>query len=104
MVLLCGEPRLPEISLGWEGAFPPNTWFALAVKAGHAVTGVDLGRLDKAIRRCHVQALRHKSEMSEFDIPHAIIECQAFTRDGGGVTMNISATNGDNFTEDKYIR
>lgn len=64
MVLFCGEPRLPEVSLSWEDAFPPNAWFALAVKAGHAVTRVDFGRLDKAIRRCHIQALKHKSELS----------------------------------------
>ncbi|HVI78886.1 MAG TPA: hypothetical protein VM715_12140, partial [Candidatus Acidoferrum sp.] len=53
------------------------------------VTGKDLPSLNKAIRDCHRAALKDKSELSGLDVPQAKIECQAFTRDGGGTTVSI---------------
>jgi hypothetical protein len=77
------------IYLSWDGPFPSNSWFHLAAAAGHAVTGKDLPSLNKAIRDCHRAALKDKSELSGLDVPQAKIECQAFTRDGGGTTVSI---------------
>ena len=34
-------------------------------------------------------ALKDKSEQADMDIPNARLECQAFTRDGGGVNIHI---------------
>lgn len=36
-----------------DGVHPSNTWYALAAKAGMAVTGVDAAILENAIRKCH---------------------------------------------------
>ena len=89
MSLDCSSHSLTGVFLGWEGAFPPNDWFAVAAKAGKAATGVEIKKLHSAIRTCHRAALKNKSELSELEIPNARIECQAFTRDGGGVSMSI---------------
>jgi hypothetical protein len=90
MVLSCTSHRLTGISLTWDASgFPPNAWFALLAKAGKAVTGVDLKKLESASRQCHRSALKDKSELADLDIPNAKIECQAFTGAGGGVVVSI---------------
>ena len=90
MVLSCTSHRLTGISLTWDASgFPSNAWFALLAKAGKAVTSVDLKRLESASRQCHHSALKDKTELADIDIPNAKIECQAFTRDGGGVNISI---------------
>jgi hypothetical protein len=90
MVLSCTSHRLTGISLTWDASgFPPNAWFALLAKAGKAVTGVELKKLESAFRQCRRSALKDKSELADLDIPNAKIECQAFTRDGGGVNISI---------------
>jgi hypothetical protein len=90
MVLSCTSHRLTGISLTWDASgFPPNAWFGLLAKAGNAVTGVELKKLESASRQCHRSALKDKSELADLGIPNAKIECQAFTRDGGGVNISI---------------
>jgi hypothetical protein len=90
IVLTCTSHRLTGISLTWDtSGFPSNAWFGLLAKAGKAVTGVDVKKLDTASRQCHRSALKDKTELSDLDIPNAKIECQAFTRDGGGVNISI---------------
>lgn len=90
ILLMCTSHRLTGISLTWDASgFPSNAWFALLAKAGKAVTGVDLKRLESASHQCHRSALKDKSELAGLDIPNAKIECQAFTGDGGGVVISI---------------
>jgi hypothetical protein len=89
MVLSCSSHRLTGISLSWETAYPSNSWFHVAANAGEAVTGASSARLQPLIRKCHSLALKSKTELAELDVPNAKIECQAFTRDGGGVSMSI---------------
>ena len=90
MVLSCTSHRLTGISLTWDASgFPSNAWFVLLARAGKAVTGVDLKKLESASRQCHRSALKDKAKLAELDIPSAKIECQAFTRDGGGVNISI---------------
>jgi hypothetical protein len=90
IVLSCKSHRFTGISLTWDASgFPPNTWFGLLMKAGKAVTGVDLKELESASRQCHRLSLKDKGEIAHIEIPNAKLECQAFTRDGGGVNISI---------------
>jgi hypothetical protein len=90
IVLSCPSHRLTGISLTWDvSGFPPNAWFGLLAKAGKAVTGVDLKKLESASRQCHRSALKDKTELADVETPNAKIECQAFTRDGGGVVISV---------------
>ncbi|WP_044591085.1 hypothetical protein [Bradyrhizobium sp. LTSPM299] len=90
MHLSCMSHRITGVSLSWDDSgFPPNTWFNLLALAGKAVTGVDVRTLEVASHRCHRAALKEKSELADLDIPNAKIECQAFTRHGGGVDIGI---------------
>ena len=88
--LSCLSHRLTGVSLGWDDSgFPPTAWFRLLARAGEAVTQVDAKILEAASHKCHRAALKDKSELSALDIPNAKIECQAFTRDGGGANIHI---------------
>jgi len=89
-VLSCTGHRHAGISLTWDaGGFPPNEWFGLLAKAGKAVTGADLKKLESASRQCYRSALNDKTELADMEIPNAKIECQAFTPDGGGMNISI---------------
>lgn len=89
-VLSCTSHRRAGISLTWDtDGFPPNEWFGLLAKAGKAVTGADLNKLESASRQCCRSALKDKTKLADMEIPNAKIECQASTRDGGGVNISI---------------
>jgi hypothetical protein len=89
-VLSCMSHRHAGISLTWDkSGFPPNEWFALLAKAGKAVTGANLKKLESTSHQCHRSALKDRTELANIEIPNAKIECQAFTRDGGGVNISI---------------
>jgi hypothetical protein len=90
IVLSCRSHRFTGISLTWDASdFPSNAWFGLLAKAGKAVTGVDLQELQSASRQCHRSALKDKTELADIEISNAKIECQAFTREGGGINISI---------------
>ncbi|MDA9407931.1 hypothetical protein [Bradyrhizobium sp. CCBAU 45384] len=91
MVLICDPKFVTYVSLNWDASgFPPNEWFALAATAGNAVTSVDRTKLEVAAHRCHRAALKDQSELATIELHGAAVECQAFTRDGGGVVVNFA--------------
>ena len=45
-------------------------------------------------KKCYQDALKNKSEWSSVELPKSKIECQAFARNGGGVSMSIFADDG----------
>jgi hypothetical protein len=80
MVLSRTGHRPRGISMGWDASgFPPNECFVLLAKAGKAITGVDVPKLEAASRKCHRTALKDNIELAHFDIPDAKVECQAFS-------------------------
>jgi hypothetical protein len=90
MHLSCMSHRITGVSLNWDDSgFPPNAWLKLLALAGKAVSGVDVRTLEAASHKCHRATLKEKSELADLDTPNAKIECQAFTRDGGGVDIGI---------------
>jgi hypothetical protein len=94
MVLICDPKFVTYVSIGWDASgFPPNKWFALLAATGSAVTGVDPKRLEAGAHRCHRAALKDTSELADLDLKEAKIECQAFTKEGGGVVIDIAKPN-----------
>lgn len=89
LMLSCSSPTLTGVYVNFNGAFPPNAWFAMAARAGGAVTGAPEKAIEAGIRKCHRAALKNSTELSDLDMKGARVECQAFTRDGGGVTVSI---------------
>ena len=65
-MLSCTSHRHAGISLTWDaGGFPPNEWFGLLAKAGKAVTGAKLKKLESASRQCYRSALKDKTELAD---------------------------------------
>jgi hypothetical protein len=96
-VLSCTSHRHAGISLTWDASgFPPHQWFGILAKAGKAVTGADLNELLSGSRECYRSALKDRTELADFEIPNAKIQCRAFTRDQRG--MNISIWIDDNLS------
>ncbi|MCK1758740.1 hypothetical protein IVA78_27110 [Bradyrhizobium sp. 137] len=91
MVLICDPKFVTYVSLNWDASgFPPNEWFTLAATAGNAVTGIDPTTLEAAAHRCHRAALKDKNELASVYLHVATVECQAFTRDGGGLVITFA--------------
>jgi hypothetical protein len=88
-------PSLPAVFIGWEkGAIPPKAWVTLAAMGGQIVTDEPAATLQDGIKKCYQDALKNKSELSSVELPESKIECQAFTRNGGGVSLSIFADDG----------
>jgi hypothetical protein len=62
----------------------------LAATAGNAVTGVDLKKLEAAAHRCHRAALKDTDEQAAVALPGATVGCLAFTRDRGGMIVDVA--------------
>ncbi|MCK1529056.1 hypothetical protein IVB15_15325 [Bradyrhizobium sp. 182] len=91
MVLICDPKFVTYVSLNWDtNGFPSKEWFSLVAKAGSAVTGADLKQLELAARRCYRSALKDPDEQASATFSGATVECQAFTRDGGGVVIDVT--------------
>jgi hypothetical protein len=89
-VLSCRSHQHTGISLTWDrGGLPPNGWFWLLAKAGKAVTGAPLKKLESASRQCYRSALQDKTKPAGAEIPNAKIECRALARDRGGINISI---------------
>jgi hypothetical protein len=89
VTLACGKLGM-DVNLGWDrGANPSELWYGLAATLGSLTTGANEKTIEVALRRCIRQALEDKSELSDVETPKIRVDCQAFTRDGGGVSVDI---------------
>jgi hypothetical protein len=87
--LLCTSPNKIGVFVRWDAADPPAAFFDLATKAGVATTGEIMSTLGMAIRNCHRAALQGRTEFAATETPMSKIECQAFTREGGGTAVSV---------------
>ena len=87
--LLCTSPNKIGVFVRWDAADPPAAFFDLATKAGVATTGEIMSTLGMAIRNCHRAALQGRTEFAAIETPMSKIECQAFTREGGGTAVSV---------------
>jgi hypothetical protein len=87
--LSCTAPEKIGVYVRWDGAEPPAAFFDLATKAGVATTGELMSTLGMAIRNCHRAALQGRTEFAAAETPMSKIECQAFTREGGGTSVSV---------------
>jgi hypothetical protein len=87
--LSCTSPEKIGVYVRWDAAEPPAAFFDLATKAGVATTGELMSTLGMAIRNCHRTALQGRTEFAATETPMSKIECQAFTREGGGTSVSV---------------
>jgi hypothetical protein len=86
-----GPKQKPDFAVYWEGkARPPADIVALIAKGGEFVTGATRAEITAEMSACIAAALKpDAAEMADREIRGVKIECQAFSRDGGGGSVTI---------------
>jgi hypothetical protein len=104
-VVILKHPAVSEISIGcpfadsgnvdlyiaWDKARPNVITMNVITSAGNFLTGSAPVAILKEVNNCVTEALKPKAqEFAERDFQQTKIECQAFSRDGGGGSVTIS--------------
>ncbi|HEX4409953.1 MAG TPA: hypothetical protein VH206_14370 [Xanthobacteraceae bacterium] len=86
-----GPKDTTNLFVGWDGqAQPPAPTVAFIMKAGEYLTGAMQSELRRETTACVSDALKPDSgELADRQFRGVKIECQAFTRDGGGGDVTI---------------
>jgi hypothetical protein len=86
-----GPKHAPDLFVAWDNqARPPSITVAFIAKAGEYLTGATNIELRTELTTCVTEALRPEAgEMADREFRGVKIECQAFTRDGGGGSATI---------------
>ena len=81
LTLSCGGPQLSSVGAQFRGEAPPEAYYALFGKAGHAVTGIAADAIEAAAHKAREAAsrLRH----SNVDAGGARITCSVSGTDKG---------------------
>jgi hypothetical protein len=77
-------------SIDWDGAYPPAPYFSLVGAVGAVLTGARPVEVERAARRCQRAALLAAGELADVTTPRMRLNCQAFSRDGGGTAITLS--------------
>lgn len=85
LTLSCGAPQLSSVGAQFRGETPPDAYYALFGKAGHAVTGIDAGVIEAAAHTARESAsrLRH----SNVDAGGARVTCSVSRSETGMLTL-----------------
>lgn len=81
----------PNIAVTWDGPAPDKAFYDLVGRTGSLVSNSSAADVVKASKQCRQQALKDESEIATVEQKGLAIECQAFTRDGGGTTITVFA-------------
>jgi hypothetical protein len=89
-VIDCSRPvGGPSLSMSFDGAFPSAAFFDLLSQAGAVVMSKPVTIVRQSSQRCHRTALKDSDELAQIRAGGLQIECQSFTRDGGGTIISI---------------
>jgi hypothetical protein len=79
-----------SVSTNWDGSTPPSEFWVAIGLGGAKATGDNASFVTDAAKKCVNAAISHpEEEMEEANNGKTRVECQAFTRDGGGYSVNI---------------
>lgn len=81
----------PNIAITWDGPSPDQAFYDLVGRAGSLVSTRPAADVMKASKQCRKEALKDDSEIATVEYKGLAIECQAFTRDGGGTVITVFA-------------
>ena len=86
-----GPSQKAHFQVYWAGqAQPPSNTMALIAKGGEFVTGATGAEITKETSACVADALKsNATENADREVRGVKIECQAFTREGGGAGVTI---------------
>ncbi len=86
LTLACSAPNFSSVGAQFRGASPPERYYALFGRAGHAVTGIDATTITEAAHRAQETATRMRH--SNVDLGGARVTCSAMVSpDKGPLTL-----------------
>lgn len=85
----CIQPESADAGINWDGLEPSDQYYELVGRIGALITGRNAHDVIQAAKKCRNLALKDSSELASLDGRKMMIECQAFTRDGGATGINI---------------
>jgi hypothetical protein len=91
--IFCPAPPMmsPALSSDWLQGLPPPSYFQLIGKLGGMLTGVSTDAISAGASECQKRALANKEgEDGVLEANGIRIECQVFTRAGGGTALILS--------------
>lgn len=88
-VINCGPGDKIGVTVAWDGS-PTADYLRLAAVAASLMVGAHDRDIGARIASCLRAARNSKTEMSETHSDHMAIDCQSFTRDGGGNVVWLS--------------
>ena len=95
ILLTCSADMPTSVSASWKGAYPPNAYFEFLASSGAVITGERKSKVLQRLRACQLSALKDKDEVAELHFRSIEIDCQAYTRDGGGTSLSVWAKHDD---------
>lgn len=85
LTLSCAAPHPSSVGAQFRGTNPPEAYYTLFGQAGHAVTGVEAGRVAAAAHRAREAATRLRHSKVEAD--GVAITCSVTHKDTGDLTL-----------------
>lgn len=86
LTLACGAPDFSSVGAQFRGASPPDAYYDLFGKAGHAITGIDAAVITDAAHKAQAASVRLRH--SNVDLGGARITCSAMVSpDKGPLTL-----------------
>ena len=64
-----------SVTITSDVQYPPNSWFAVAAKAGHGLTGDPVGDIAKVARKCFLDGVKKRDGYNEADLPKTHFKC-----------------------------
>jgi hypothetical protein len=64
-----------SVTITSDVQYPPNSWFAVAAKAGHGPTGDPVGDIAKVARKCFLDGMKKPDGYNEADLPKTHFKC-----------------------------
>ena len=85
LTLACGGSYASSVGAQFRGDAPPDAYYAVFGRAGHAVTGIAASVIEEAAHRTQATATRLRH--SNIDVGKALVTCSAMASDKGPLTL-----------------
>jgi hypothetical protein len=82
----------PNVYISWDGEKPDQQFYDLVGRAGSLVSPLSAADIVKVSKQCREHAIKDSGEIATVEQKGLAIECQAFSRDGGGTATGVFHT------------
>ncbi|KOY02855.1 hypothetical protein [Pseudomonas nunensis] len=81
----------PNVFISWDGQKPDQQFYGLVGRVGSLVSSRSAADIVTVSKQCRERAIKDSGEIATIEKKGLAIECQAFSRDGGGTSISVFA-------------